>query len=141
MKDLKRAEKWRNRKRIGYGLLNGYMRIRKARLVYFRKEILRSRMRTKPVSGFLRTQDINFMSTGSWRRQGWLKGDREVWFADTVDIRPYLKGRQHLAVIVLRYPMERENGNHGMFRSEIPGFYLTGAIHFAGGNKAEHCCG
>ena len=54
------------------------------------------------------------------------KGDREVWFYDSVDLASYLKkGKNIIGVQVLRYPMEREMGNHSMFRTEIPGLYMT----------------
>lgn len=53
------------------------------------------------------------------------KGDRQVWFYDTVDLSPYLKcGENVLAAEVLRYPTEHSKGNHGIFRTEYPGLYV-----------------
>ena len=49
-----------------------------------------------------------------------------MWFYDSVDLASYLKkGKNIIGVQVLRYPMEREMGNHSMFRTEIPGLYMT----------------
>lgn len=57
------------------------------------------------------------------------RGDRQIWFYDTVSLLPYLKqGINVLAVRVLRYPQEPEAGNHGMFRTAVPGLYITGRI-------------
>ncbi len=55
------------------------------------------------------------------------KGDRQVWYSDTVNILPYLKkGENVLSVIVLRYPTEHNKGNHGIFRTEHPGLFVQG---------------
>ncbi|HIT90358.1 MAG TPA: hypothetical protein IAC41_08075 [Candidatus Merdenecus merdavium] len=57
------------------------------------------------------------------------KGDRQVWFVDEVDISQWLmKGENILAVQVLRYPLEHEKGNHGIFRTAYPGLYVEGGI-------------
>lgn len=137
MKDLKRAEKMAEPKTNWIWSSEWVHADKKStRLVYFRKEIFTESDADEACVRISADTRYKLYVNGKLAEAGPSKGDREVWFADTVDIRPYLKrGVNTLAVIVLRYPMERENGNHGMFRSEIPGFYLTGAIHFAGGNK------
>ena len=57
------------------------------------------------------------------------RGDLQIWFYDTVDILPYLKkGKNVLAIAVLRYPQEPEAGNHGMFRTSVPGLYVIGTV-------------
>ena len=57
------------------------------------------------------------------------KGDKSIWFKDRMDITRYLrKGTNILAVIVLRYPENPMDGNHGMFRTATPGLYVKGKI-------------
>ena len=57
------------------------------------------------------------------------KGDKSIWFKDHLDITRYLKkGTNILAVIVLRYPENPMDGNHGMFRTATPGLYVKGKI-------------
>ncbi len=53
------------------------------------------------------------------------KGDRQVWYADEVDIASFLtEGENVIAVEVLRYPLKINAGNHSVFRSETPGLYV-----------------
>lgn len=66
------------------------------------------------------------------------RGDHQVWFYDTIDILPYLKkGRNVLGVSVLRYPEDPVSGNHGMFRTSVPGLYATGKIEDMIGNEYD----
>ena len=45
---------------------------------------------------------------------------------DSVEIAQYLQpGVNVLAAELLRYPEEHNKGNHGMFRTDMPGFYLA----------------
>lgn len=64
------------------------------------------------------------------------RGDHQVWFYDDIDILPYLnKGMNVIAVSVLRYPEEPVKGNHGMFRTSVPGLYVTGLIRDMAGTE------
>lgn len=57
------------------------------------------------------------------------RGDHHVWFYDTISLIPWMKkGPNVLAVIVLRYPEDPEKGNHGMFRTHVPGLYVNGYL-------------
>lgn len=63
------------------------------------------------------------------------RGDRQIWFYDEKDIRPFLKkGENVVAAEVLRYPLDSLKGNHGMFRTEYPGLYVEGRILDIEGN-------
>jgi len=62
---------------------------------------------------------------GSLLSVGPSKGDRLIWFADEVDIAPYLRsGENVVAVEVLRYPPDQKKGNHSVFRTATPGLYV-----------------
>lgn len=66
------------------------------------------------------------------------RGDRQVWFYDTVDLLPYLsEGANLIGVYVLRYPEDPAAGNHGMFRTPVPGLYVTGQIKDLSGREYE----
>lgn len=55
------------------------------------------------------------------------KGDRQIWYVDTMDITSYLKsGKNIIAVSVLRYPEELSKGNHSTFRTSSPGLFFVG---------------
>lgn len=102
---------------------------KKPRLVYFRRTFV---LNEKPVSAEIKiSADTRYKLyvNGELVEVGPSKGDREVWYKDTLDIAPFVHvGRNVIAVIVLRYPVERKLGNHGMFRTEIPGLFLEGII-------------
>ncbi len=61
------------------------------------------------------------------------KGDRYSWYYDEIDLAPYLKaGENVLAAVVLRYPTNKFKGNHSVWRTDTPGFYLkekTGILY------------
>lgn len=66
------------------------------------------------------------------------RGDHQVWFYDTVDLLPYLqKGMNIIGVSVLRYPENPAAGNHGMFRTSVPGLYVTGKAEDMAGNEYD----
>lgn len=70
------------------------------------------------------------------------RGDAQIWYYDEPDLLPYLhKGRNVLAVEVLRYPLIHLKGNHGIFRTEHPGLYVRGAIVDTEGKHYDVCAG
>ncbi len=57
------------------------------------------------------------------------RGDHNIWFYDTISTAPWLhQGPNVLSAVVLRYPEEPEKGNHGMFRTALPGLYVKGYV-------------
>ena len=98
-----------------------------ARLVYFRKVIS---LETVPTGMKIRiSADTRYKLyvNGAFRETGPSKGDNTVWFADEIDLTDSLRvGENVLAVAVLRYPLDREKGNHSLFRTETPGLFIDG---------------
>ena len=98
-------------------------------LVYFRKKVtLREKHQGVEIKISADTRYKLYVN-GAFVEAGPSKGDREVWFVDTVDIAPYLRtGENIIAVKVLRYPLDHDKGNHGIFRTEHPGLYVWGFV-------------
>lgn len=66
------------------------------------------------------------------------KGDHHIWFYDSISLLPWMKqGFNVLAVMVLRYPEDPEKGNHGMFRTPIPGLYVKGCLEDEEGKEYD----
>ena len=99
------------------------------RIVYFRKIFNIDSVPEEAVLTVTADTRYKLYMNGSLVEVGPSRGDGEVWFADHVDVSRYLKqGTNVIAVIVLRYPLERQLGNHGMFRTEMPCLYIEGSI-------------
>lgn len=57
------------------------------------------------------------------------KGDREVWYYDTIQLSSYLKpGKNVMAVEVLAYPAAHGKGCFSIFRTGHPGLFVRGTI-------------
>lgn len=57
------------------------------------------------------------------------KGDQQVWYFDQIDLLPYLKkGKNVIAVQVLRYPMKPSIGNQSIVGTFWPGLFFTADI-------------
>lgn len=71
---------------------------------------------------------------GTFVEVGPSKGDKQIWFVDELDITRYLKrGRNVIAIIVLRYPLKPTEGNQSIVVTTEPGLYFIGR-----GCDAEH---
>lgn len=101
------------------------------RILFFRKTFS---LEAEPVKASLSiSADTKYKLyiNGTFAEIGPARGDREVWFLDTVDILPFLKkGPNVIAVSVLRYPQDPDKGNHGMFRTHIPGLFAQGLVQY-----------
>lgn len=95
-------------------------------LIYFRKEFTLDEVPESlkvRVSGDTR---YKLFVNGAYAEFGPVKGDKHLWYVDSVEIAQYLQpGVNVLAAELLRYPEEHNKGNHGMFRTDMPGFYLA----------------
>lgn len=68
------------------------------------------------------------------------KGDRQVWYYDTLSVGSFFQnGDNCIGVVVLRYPEDREKGNHSMFRTSIPGLILDGKILYEDDSAETFC--
>lgn len=73
---------------------------------------------------------------GHFVEYGPARGDFQVWFYDTVRIDPFLHpGTNCIGVAVLRYPEDTFAGNHGMFRTSLPGLGMKGSLTLKNGKK------
>lgn len=66
---------------------------------------------------------------GEFVQFGPSRGDKQVWFYDDVDISKQLqRGKNAIAIMVLRYPDVPDKGNHGMLRTATPGLMVDGVV-------------
>lgn len=95
------------------------------RIIYFRKVVRISKVPAELKIRISADSRYKLYVNGQLVEIGPSKGDRVIWYYDTVDIAPYLRnGLNVLGVIVLRYPLDHKKGNHGIFRTETPGLFL-----------------
>ena len=74
---------------------------------------------------------------GEFMQEGPAKGDEKIWYYDEAKIMSRLnQGVNVLAVIVLRYPENKEKRNLSLHRSMMPGVYIEGEI-IAGGKRLD----
>ena len=96
-------------------------------LVLFRKEV---EITGTPIAGKITiSADSRYKLyvNGELVEVGPSKGDRQVWYADDVELLPFLKkGKNVIAVRVLRYPTIQSKGCFGIYRTEYPFLYVEG---------------
>lgn len=107
-------------------------------IVYFRKTFFLDKVPEKLEINITADSRYKLYVNDVLAEIGPSKGDRQIWFYDTVDLAPFLvQGTNVLAVIVLRYPMEANKGNSSVFRTDTPGLYFTGAYETQGGETVS----
>ena len=88
-------------------------------LVLFRKEV---EITGTPIAGKITiSADSRYKLyvNGELVEVGPSKGERQVWYADDVELLPFLKkGKNVIAVRVLRYPTIQSKGCFGIYRTE-----------------------
>ena len=108
------------------------------RIVLFRKRV---ELAEEPWAGRIRiSADTKYKLyiNGRLAEVGPSRGDHQIWFYDTVDLLPWLKkGVNIIGVSVLRYPEDPAAGNHGMFRTPLPGLFVQGEIEDMAGNRTD----
>lgn len=103
---------------------------------YFRKELYLEREVQTAVLKISADSRYRFYVNGVSISQGPCKGDDKVWFYDELDLTTALiPGVNVFGVVVLRYPQHHEKGNHSVWRTEMPGLYLSGRIILDNGDK------
>lgn len=71
-------------------------------------------------------------------QEGPAKGGRNTWYFDYADIGAYMKrGKNVLAVIVLRYPEASNKRNASLHRTPYPCLFIEGGMELAGGERIE----
>ena len=105
------------------------------RIMLFRKVV---EVKGKPQEGTIQiSADTRYKLyiNGRFVEAGPSRGDHHVWFYDTVSLLSWIKqGSNVLAVMVLRYPEDPAKGNHGMFRTSVPGLYVKGFLQDENGD-------
>lgn len=106
------------------------------RIMLFRRRV---ELTKEPYAGKLRiSADTRYKLyiNGKLVEVGPSRGDHQVWFYDTIDLRPWLeRGVNIIGVSVLRYPEDPAAGNHGMFRTSVPGLFVRGGDRGHGGEQ------
>lgn len=97
------------------------------RIVYLRKELELEEIPGELEIRISADSRYKLYVNGQLAEIGPSRGDSQIWYYDTVNLLPYLKkGKNVLAVVVLRYPLEPAKGNSGIFRTDTPGLYFWG---------------
>ena len=100
-----------------------------ARIVHFRKVL---EFETPPEHLILElSADSRYKLyvNGIFREEGPQKGDNQTRYYDTLDIGGSLvPGKNVIIASVLIYPEAHRRGNHSLFRTESPGFFLRGYL-------------
>lgn len=97
------------------------------KIVYFRKDIKFRKLPSELKINISADSRYKLYINKQLIEIGPSKGDKFIWYYDTVDIAPYLQeGINIMAVIIMRYPLDHRKGNHGIYRTETPGLFING---------------
>lgn len=96
-------------------------------IVVFRKKIMLSQKPEQALVKVSADSRYKLYVNGVFVNAGPRKGDNKVWFYDELELKDVLKaGENVIYAQVLRYPLAHRKGNHGIWRTEFPGFYMQG---------------
>lgn len=94
-------------------------------LVRFRKELFLTKIPKHMILRISADTRYKLYVNGDFVQYGPARGDLKVWYADEMDIAPWLKaGNNVIAAEVLRYPLAPRLGNFGMVRTPTPGLLI-----------------
>lgn len=107
---------------------------KEACMVYFRKAFVLNEVPETLRLRISADSRYKLYVNGELAEIGPARGDRILWYVDEKDIAPLLKkGQNVLAVEVLRYPLDPQKGNHGIYRTNTPGLYVAEVLPQEGG--------
>lgn len=93
--------------------------------LYFRNELRVKELHKEICIDISADSKYKLYINGQFVEIGPSRGNREVWYYDTVNISKFLrKGINVIGVMILRYPEAHGQGNWGMFRTHTPGLYF-----------------
>ena len=99
----------------------------RSRVVCFRKRLFRENTGASFPIRITAAGRYKLYVNGRLTQFGPLKGDGAKWFVDAFDLAPALReGENLIAVALLCYPMDGEQGNHSLFRFDRPRLYVDG---------------
>ncbi|HWT75366.1 MAG TPA: alpha-L-rhamnosidase C-terminal domain-containing protein [Mobilitalea sp.] len=108
----------------------------KPQIVYFRKVIQLETLPDQLILQLSADSKYKLYINGNLITYGPQKGDRSIWYYDELDITAYLKqGDNVIVAAVVRYPNLHHQGNHSIYRTHTPGFYLKGFT-----DNQMNCC-
>lgn len=96
-----------------------------ARIVYFRKEFVIDTLEKEYLLDITADSGYKLYVNGAFVQKGPQKGTPENWYVDTVDIgESLLKGKNAIAIEVIRYPEKSELRNDSVYHTPYPGLYI-----------------
>ena len=96
-----------------------------AHVVYFRKRIYLNEVPESVSIRMTADSAYKLYVNGIFAEKGPSKGDKEVWFADKVELASYLRaGENVIAVEVLRYAEAVGKGMDSVVRTPLPSLYI-----------------
>ena len=98
-----------------------------ARIILFRKVLTFESHRERVIVNISADSRYKLYINGVFLEEGPQKGDNHVRFYDSLDITDALvPGKNVIVASVLTYPETHGKGNHSLFRTYSPGFFLQG---------------
>lgn len=96
------------------------------KFVYFRGRLVLNQLPPSLILKITADSRYKLYVNGQFAEMGPSRGNRDIWYVDSVELGPYLRsGENVLAVVVLRYPDAHWQGNCGIFRTPTPGLYAS----------------